>query len=194
MSFENTQEMEVHAGIMNTHANITYLFRDHKSYNIIVNSGMFRYDKAVLCPDAAMQIGMQHPPIEPTHDIVWLKRKDKESLHSKLPRFPTNLSIVVGDWIDTKTPRGKNLKETSYKRLMTGFKFLSRGKVIISDRLHAHILSVLLGKPSVILDNPVYQKVTSFHSTWTPSVGNVLVASNETDAIEKAQDLLHKYY
>ena len=76
---------------------------------------------------------------------------------------------------------------------MTGVKFLSRGKVIISDRLHAHILSVLMEKPNVILDN-TYKKVTSFHSTWTPSVDNVLVASNVTDAIEKAQYLLHKYY
>ena len=193
VNFDSRQQMEAHADVMNTHPNITYLFRDHQSYNIIVNSGIFKYNKAVLCPDAAMQIGMIQPPNEPTHDIVWLKRKDMESLHSELPKFPRNLKVVVEDWVDTKTPKGENLKETSYKRLMTGVKFLSRGKVIVSDRLHAHILSVLLGKPNVILDNS-YKKVTSFHSTWTPSVDNVLFASNATDAVEKAQYLLHKYY
>ena len=193
VKFDDKQQMETHADVMNVHPNVTYLFRDHQSYDIIVNSGIFKYNKAVLCPDAAMQIGMIQPTTIPTHDVVWLKRKDKESLYSELPTFPRNLTIVVEDWVDTRTPKGQNIKETSYKRLMTGVKFLSRGKVIISDRLHAHILSVLMDKPNVILDN-TYKKVTSFHSTWTPSVDNVLVASNVTDAIEKAQYLLHKYY
>ena len=49
-----------------------------------------------------------------------------------------------------------------------------------------------MDKPNIILDN-TYKKVISFHSTWTPSVDNVLVASNITDAIEKAEYLLHKY-
>ena len=188
--FKSMQEMKAHAAAMNKHPNITYLYRDHKSYNIIVNSGMFQYNKAVLCPDAAMQIGMKQPPVEPTYDIVWLKRKDKESHHSNLPKFPANISTIVEDWIDTKSPRGENIKETSYQRLMTGLHFLSRGRVIVSDRLHAHILSVLLGKPSVMLDNS-YKKVSSFHNTWTPSIDNALFASNESDAIEKAQHLLH---
>ena len=140
-----------------------------------------------------MQIGMVQPPIEPTHDIVWLKRADMESLHSTLPEFPPNLTIVVKDWFHIKIPSGENLKETSYARLRAAFKFLSRGKVIISDRLHAHILSVLLGKPNVMLDNS-YKKVTSFHNTWTPSVNNALFASNVTDALKKALYLLQKYY
>jgi len=192
----STQRMKAHADIMNKHPNITYLFRDRRSYNTIVNSGMFKYKTAVLCPDAAMQIGIQQPPIEPTHDIVFLKRRDKESLHLKMPnKFPANLSIVVGDWSrhNNRSPRGSDIKEISYKHLMIGLKHLSRGKVIISDRLHAHILSVLLGKPNVMIDNS-YKKVSSFHNTWTPSVENVLFASNVTDAIEKAQYLLHKYY
>ena len=190
--FANTKEIKAHAAAMK-HPNITYLFRDHMSYNIFVNSGLFQYNKAVLCPDAAMQIGMVQPPIEPTHDIVWLKRADIESLHSTPPEFPPNLTIVVEDWRHIKIPSGENLKETSYARLRAAFKFLSRGKVIISDRLHAHILSVLLGKPNVMLDNS-YKKVSSFHNTWTPSVDNALFASNVTDALKKALYLLQKYY
>ena len=192
VNFTSIQEMKAHAAAMK-HPNITYLFRDHKSYNIFVNSRMFQYNKAVLCPDAAMQIGMMHPPIEPTHDIVWLKRADMESLHSRLPEFPPNLTITVEDWRDIKVPLGMNLKQTSYKRLMAGFTFLSRGKVIVSDRLHGHILSVLLGKPNVMLDNS-YKKVSSFHETWTPNVDSVLLASNATDALKKALYLLQKYY
>ena len=191
VKFDNIKAMKAHAAAMK-HPNITYLFRDHQSYNIFVDSGLFQYKKAVLCPDAAIQIGMKQPPVEPTHDIVWLKRKDSESQYSNMPKFPSNLSIIVEDWMDIKSPRGKDIKETAYNKFMDGLKFLSRGKVIISDRLHAHILSVLLGKPNVMLDNS-YKKVSSFHMTWTPSVDNVLLASNTTDALEKAQYLLRNY-
>ena len=191
VKFANKDAMKAHAAAMK-HPNITYLFRDHQSYNLFVNSGLFQYKKAILCPDAAMQIGMKQPPIAATHDIVWLKRTDIESQYSNMPKFPSNLSIIVEDWLNIKSPRGKDIKETSYNKFMDGLKFLSRGKVIISDRLHAHILSVLLGKPHVMLDNS-YKKVSSFHMTWTPSVDNLLLASNTTDALEKAQYLLRNY-
>ena len=97
VNFDNKQQMETHADVMNMDPNVTYLFCDHQSYDIVVNSGVFRYNKAVLCPDAAMQIGMIQPTTIPSHDVVWLKRKDKESLYSELPTFPRNptLSIVV---------------------------------------------------------------------------------------------------
>ena len=67
---------------------------------------------------------------------------------------------------------------------------LARGKVVVTDRLHGHILSVLMNKPNVILDNS-YGKVFNYHAAWTPGVQNVLVASNITDAFEKAKYLLN---
>ena len=139
----------------------------------------------------AMQIGMKQPPVEPTHDIVWLKRTDIESQRLKLPEFPSNLSVFVEDWLNIISTRANDIKYTSYNRFMDGLKFLSRGKVVVSDRLHAHILSVMLNKPHVMLDNS-YKKVSSYHTTWTPSVDNALLASNTTDALEKAQYLLQK--
>ena len=197
VDFESTYSIEENARAMNVHPNVTYLFRDHKSYDIIVKSGLYKYRRAVLCPDAAMQIGMQKYLFKPTHDIVWLKRKDKESFHLSLPDFPKNLSILVSDWVPPeqylKIPSGSSVLEQSYSRLLYGFRLLSRGKVIVTDRLHGHILSLLLDKPNVILDNS-YKKLSSYHAAWTPSVHNVLLATNITDAIDKAQYLLHKHY
>ena len=197
VDFDSRHTMEENARAMNVHSNVTYLFRDHKSYDIIVKSGLYKYRRAVLCPDAAVQIGMQKYSFKPTHDIVWLKRKDKESFHLLLPDFPQNLSILVSDWVPPeqylKIPSGSSVLEKSYSRLLYAFRLLSRGKVIITDRLHGHILTVLLGKPNVILDNS-YKKLSSYHAAWTPSVHNVLLATNITDAIDKAQYLLHKHY
>ena len=197
VDFESLQAMEDNARAMNVHSNVTYLFRDHKSYDIVVNSGLYKYRRVLLCPDAAVQIGMQTFSFQPTHDIVWLKRKDKESFHSSLPEFPKNLSILVSDWTPPEQylniPSGVSILERSYSRLLYAFRLLSQGKVIITDRLHAHILSVLLDKPNVILDNS-YKKLSSYHAAWTPSVHNVLLAANATDAVDKARHLLHKHY
>ena len=197
VDFNSKEEMEKNAKAMNINPNITYLFRDHKSYDIIVKSGLFKYKRAILCPDAAVQIGIQTFSLEPTHDILWLKRRDKESFFKKLPVFPANVSVLVSDWI----PPEKNsfisekisMLERSYIRLIHGFRFLSRGKVVVTDRLHGHILSVLLNKPNVLLDNS-YQKLKTYHAAWTPGLSNVLVATDVNEAVKKAQELLLKYY
>ena len=68
--------MKKNAKATNINPNNTYLFCDHKSYDIIVKSGLYKYKRAILCPDAAVQIGIQTFSFEPTHDILWLKRHD----------------------------------------------------------------------------------------------------------------------
>jgi exopolysaccharide biosynthesis predicted pyruvyltransferase EpsI len=49
----------------------------------------------------------------------------------------------------------------AWSRFNRGIRILSRGKVIITDRLHGHILSTLLGKPQVLLDNH-YRKIGNY--------------------------------
>src|SRR3546814_16383188 len=50
-------------------------------------------------------------------------------------------------------------------RLRRGISMLSQGRVIVTDRLHAHILSLLLDIPQVVLDN-MYGKVSAFAAQW----------------------------
>ena len=69
VNFKSRRDMEEHAKAMNVNSNITYLFRDHVSYNTIVNSGLFKYKRAILCPDIAVQIGIQSFSFTPSHDI-----------------------------------------------------------------------------------------------------------------------------
>jgi pyruvyl transferase EpsO len=39
------------------------------------------------------------------------------------------------------------------QRTQRGCRLLSRGRIVITDRLHAHILCTLLGIPHIVLDN-----------------------------------------
>ena len=62
---------------------------------------------------------------------------------------------------------------------------LGEGRVVITDRLHAHILSLLLGIPNVILDNS-YGKLHDFYHTWTSGGGLVRWARDPEHAIALA--------
>ena len=51
-------------------------------------------------------------------------------------------------------------------RVDRGLRLLSRGRMIVTDRLHGHILGLCLGIPQVVLDNS-YRKISSTFETWT---------------------------
>jgi exopolysaccharide biosynthesis predicted pyruvyltransferase EpsI len=52
------------------------------------------------------------------------------------------------------------------ERMRRGVDILSQGDIIVTDRLHAHILSVLMGKPHVVFDNN-NNKLSGFYNEWT---------------------------
>ena len=132
--FESEKVMEKNAKAMNVNPNITYLFRDHKSYDIIVNSGLYKYKRAVLCPDAAVQVGIQTFSFEPTHDIVLLKRKDKEAIFKEFPAFSKNISVLVSDWASPENHSiispNLSMLERSYTRLLHAFRFCQEAELL----------------------------------------------------------------
>jgi pyruvyl transferase EpsO len=74
------------------------------------------------------------------------------------------------------------------QRLRHGTGVLARADVVITDRLHGHILSVLMGKPHVVLDNS-YGKVRTFFETWTGPAGAGQWAESSDEAMAKARQL-----
>lgn len=52
------------------------------------------------------------------------------------------------------------------RRVAAGAQLLSHGRFVITDRLHAHVLAMLLGIPHVVLDN-VNGKCRALWETWT---------------------------
>ncbi|MEO1222550.1 MAG: polysaccharide pyruvyl transferase family protein, partial [Pseudomonadota bacterium] len=55
-------------------------------------------------------------------------------------------------------------------RVKRGFAMLSRGRAVATDRLHGHIMSVLLGIPHFVSDNST-GKLTAFGEAWTFAAG-----------------------
>ena len=74
-------------------------------------------------------------------------------------------------------------------RVANGCALLARGRVVVTDRLHAHILCLLLGIPHVALDNS-YGKLSSFTTTWSTLGDRVRWADTPAEALALARELL----
>lgn len=72
-----------------------------------------------------------------------------------------------------------------------GRRFLSRGRVVITDRLHAHILAIEMGVPTVVLDSS-YGKVHAVARECTLDSGLTHVASSAAEALTIARGLIEE--
>ena len=129
------------------------------------------------------------------YDVLWLKRNDGERLrYDALPAFPPGVTVHMADWWNARwdTPQGTTTLETAHHALLNGLLFLQRGRVVVTERLHGHILSTLLDVPHVLLDNPD-RKLSSYHRTWTRGLSNARLATTPEEAVRMAVELLSVY-
>ncbi len=188
--YNDPANIEKTAELIKQHGNFTMLVRDQKSYDLVTK----HFDcKVALCPDMAFYIGalQRKSPICPA---LMLMRKDQEQVDtSAFEGFSIPQGAISEDWpreeasfvsdvkkkVTLKLPFILGLKclnpaarrEFFYRtlaqtRLERGIEILSKGESVITDRLHGHILSLLLDIPHTVLDNS-YGKVSGFHAMWT---------------------------
>lgn len=74
-------------------------------------------------------------------------------------------------------------------RCLRGCRMLTRGRVTITNRLHAHLLCLLMGQPHVVCDVG-NGKVFAYRDTWGCDAPFVRFASSATEAVELARELL----
>lgn len=154
-------------------------------------------------------------PREPRIDVLCLLRMDKEAERSTGEReisdscrFTAKMKNVVverSDWRrDEKDLAGRLLRqihphlaawtdpwkrrverELALRRLRYGLGLLQAARLVISDRLHGHILSVLAGVPHALVDNS-YGKISSYYQTWTQNVENARFHCDMEEAMDWA--------
>lgn len=79
----------------------------------------------------------------------------------------------------------------AYMRVARGVSILSRGGVVISDRLHGHLLALMAGIPFILLPNK-NGKNCAFYETWTHLAVGGTWAETPADAFQKAGSLIEK--
>ena len=70
-----------------------------------------------------------------------------------------------------------------------GLDLLSEAEVVVTDKLHGHVLCALLGLPHVVLDNS-YGKVFGTLDAWTGTLPGVHRATDGEQALALARDLV----
>lgn len=213
--FENSSNEERCRKVFSAHADFNLLVRDLES---LEKGRRLHSGSTQLCPDMALMLTGLTRSRDPSDPIVGLLRTDKEKITEtmslkKLAEFPvfdwveepkTALSQITSqlETIQAKYPRWTRSlyypKQYLYRglaknRLRRGCQILSRGQVVITDRLHGHILCTLMGIPHVVLDNS-YNKIGNFRGAWKTGKDYCLAAKTLEDAVVKAEFLLNTRY
>jgi exopolysaccharide biosynthesis predicted pyruvyltransferase EpsI len=206
--FGSTDNQRRAASAINAHKKFVLFVRDHRSFELATAA----YNCPIhLVPDMAFWMGARLRTVAAQHRLLLLLRTDKESsriLSSKPVQIPAG--GIALDWLDEdpalylKQKRAsaaispfvlkmgaldkakqreflfRNLAENRVRR---GVEILSSASFVITDRLHCHILCVLLGIPHIVFDNS-YQKLGHFIDAWTKECGLVQIAGSLEEALE----------
>lgn len=160
------------ARLIADHGDFTLLVRDKPSLDLARR----HFDcEVALCPDAAMMLWKIDPGVAPQTDLLVVLRDDVEAVQDEThdwlkSRYPTADWVNVDVWtlpvrVVWKLVRslpdnrlGMIWRETMYRRqamqrVMAGARQLAHGRRIVTDRLHMHLISTLIRRPHVVLDN-----------------------------------------
>jgi exopolysaccharide biosynthesis predicted pyruvyltransferase EpsI len=207
--FQDPRRVAHTARAIARHPKFRLYVRDQHSYEFAVAN----FDCEVrLCPDLALFLGALDRERAPEVDVLCLMRTDKERA-LEATTGPPGYTSRVADWLVenrvsirahrllgiARVLRGGWPERTALRRawydaaartrLVRGCRLLSSGRVVITDRLHAHLLSLLLGIPHAVLDNS-YGKLRRFLDAWTGQAAGVHRASSAEDAERWAASLV----
>ena len=186
--FSSEQEKQRSACVFRSHPDVHICVRDQASYEI---ARAFT-DHVYLMPDMAHQLyPLAGNPAASAAGSLLISRVDGEK---KTQHDPAGLgAVAVTDWPQLVGTRERRIERFRYAMRMMhksgtgwlGNKMLSRlwadyanklkdsavglfssHELIITDRLHGHILACLMDKPSLVLDNS-YGKNSGYVRTWT---------------------------
>ncbi|THD42241.1 MAG: glycosyltransferase [Bradyrhizobium sp.] len=194
--FAGRERMEQSARQLKLHPDLHVMTRDRES--LAVASLRMGLPNCQLHIDSAFALQpivtalLDKLALKPVSDRVYLLRRDFESTASSvLPE-----GAASHDWARTddlkqfaNDPPEPNsidaaarVVETdfdaqSWRRFCGAVRLFSGGEHIVTDRLHGHILALMMGKEHELYDNS-YGKIGSFYDTWTRDHPLVAYRSN----------------
>lgn len=172
--FTSDERREAFAERFAARPNTRIAVRDHRSAQALQQL----MDDVVLSPDPVHMLGQLESP-EPTRDVLYLRRDDSESAGQlragrDWPRDPWDLSALR--WWSNRSVELPPMKlafqrgsatwmAKAERRLARGIQFLSQGETIVTDRLHAMLLGLQMGRKVIATDNK-YGKLSAYAQTW----------------------------
>jgi len=196
------------AKLIQNHGAFTLMVRDVQSFAFAKENFSCPVH---LVPDMAFALGSIPRPQEAKVETLMLLRTDKEILGSRGTTDEASDGAVNVDWL-VDDPylylkarlmgwsdavalsalfQGQSLQRRAaarseylaHVRVQRGLNLLASGRRVITDRLHGHILSTLMGMKHAILDN-YYGKIRRFADTWGSDWDGVVRADSIPEALK----------
>ncbi|KAF7557771.1 hypothetical protein G7Z17_g387 [Cylindrodendrum hubeiense] len=201
------------------HHDLQLAARDKPSHDWLVqNFGASEGIETDLIPDIAFMWGNRSDfrvNTEKKHDILILARKDAEIAEGDSADIPWgtgyldlgggfgNVTYNKVDWKFTDTPginvaeegkegeknRENGTNQRAWAKAIAGFDLLGSARFVITDRLHGHIMSTVIGVPHVLMDSKLGKNL-NFHNTWTRDCKCTRI----TTSIEDAKAVARLYF
>ena len=200
--YRSPERVEESARAIGRHKNFVLLVRDEESKQFAEK----HFDCQVrLCPDMAFSIGALRPAAAEFPVLAMLRADLEKAGDADLSAYP---DIPVEDWTNESARsvrvskalgagsalvvlkpaemRLRKLDAAAHNRFRRGIRQLARGRAIVTDRLHVHICSLLLGRPHAVLDNS-YGKVRRFMNAFSGGSDLSYKAASLDDGIDWAR-------
>jgi len=195
VNFRDPAEATELAALLEKHrGQVTMLWRDTFSHNTA--SRLAPGARHVLAPDAAAGFPGWQRLSSPVFDVTYLLRRDEEA-SARPPEVQTGSSdwpysaadkiawraMLLGHHLLDRKPSATEARRRKlYGALATMvlrncLRLLSTSDVVVTDRLHGHILSTLMGVPNVVLADS-YGKVRNYYETWSREIPLTAFASS----------------
>jgi len=178
IDFQDGPKLEQAQFILGAHPDLTLLIRDHAG--VERTRELFSKATVLFCPDMAFGYGRVKGG-DAALDAVVLRRNDSESLEGaeRFTMHPADSHVDL-DWgltgvaklidkalhlpgaISKRIPalavRLYPIQRRAYVAIASNnvrhaVRILSRGRLVVTNRLHATVLATLMGKPVVAMDN-----------------------------------------
>jgi exopolysaccharide biosynthesis predicted pyruvyltransferase EpsI len=232
MYFQTEANLRRAVDAFSQHPDLTLLMRDLRSVERA--SAAFSANTVVYCPDLALGCPIERLPAKPEVDVIMLRRSDRGGEPWRLPDGATS---VTADWelegrddlmmrllrqpdrvarrIASIAAAASGIRSASYLAsskicVRKAVETLSRGQVLVTDRMHAAVMGAMMGFDTVALDlkydetrqGQVFgalheQKISAAWECWMGQFPNVTLL-REVDGVEQAvegmlasQQLLH---
>jgi exopolysaccharide biosynthesis predicted pyruvyltransferase EpsI len=185
-----------------SHPSCVMMVRDRRSLEFARSN--FNIESQ-LVPDMAFALGPQERAFEPKFPLLWLARDDGERQGKDRP--PMNGLGIRSDWaipadhsptilydrarLSTyyRAGRGSRIihlyRAAVCSRVDLARRFMAQGAVVVTERLHGHILATLLAIPHVLLENSI-GKLGAFYSTWTCGLPQTSITASPEKALDWA--------
>lgn len=168
--FDNTNKKKLYSRFLqkfNNHPNLTLFTRDNVSYQTSLH--LFKTKDIFKVPDIVSRLNISFLEKKEKRDgILLILRKDELLLKDKDIVYIKYLAekyfknhIFEKDSNNFRVPKGSNELKETYNFISQ----LAQKQLVITDRLHGFIFSIITGTPCIVFGNN-YHKVKSSYESW----------------------------